>query len=141
MNFAFRFRLAAAFAALAALPACHNTCPQPASDDLMGTWQLTSHLCYCAPAPLPNETVTFQGQSFTFSRNGQVERTGTFTQVQAAPQCLGSAGPVPTLRLEFAPTSNLAPQAAQITISGNTLTLDYGSPCDAPLDTYKRVNP
>ena len=49
-----------------------------------------------------------------------------------------SSVPAPALRFTY-PPSNAGPTVAQYTLAGNTLTLDYGGPCDAPVDTYERL--
>ena len=111
--------------------------PKPANADLTGTWQLTNHQCYCTATPLPNETVTFTATDFTFFENGLPTRHGQYTLVSGVPFCHAGSAPVSILHLDFSPT-NQGPQETQYTLAGNTLTLDYGSPCDAPLDTYQR---
>ncbi|MDQ2772739.1 MAG: hypothetical protein M3Y54_19820 [Bacteroidota bacterium] len=108
--------------------------PKPANAGLTGTWQLTGHQCYCTPAPLPNEQVRFDAATFAFLRNGQKTLSGTYTETVDTTFCNRSA--VPAIR--FQPDSGAA-RPVQFTLRGNTLTLDYGSPCDAPLDTYQRV--
>lgn len=83
-----------------------------------------------------------------FSANGQAQLllngavVGTFRYSVATAIC-GATGPTPVLR--FSPATVLPigtpPQThhAVATLSGNTLLLDYGSPCDAPRDTYQRL--
>ena len=116
-----------------------ESAPKPANAGLTGTWQLTSHQCYCAAAPLPNQTVTFTATDVTFFENGRPTRHGQYTRVSAVPTCIAGSPSAPTLRLNFA-SANMGPQEAQYRLSGDILTLDYGSPCDAPLDTYQRIN-
>lgn len=103
---------------------------------LVGEWQLTSRQCFCAPGPVPNETATFTATEFSFYRDGQLISHGLYAPDTGE---ICSAAKVPVTKLSFAPA---APGSAftnvQITVSYNTLTLDYGSPCDAPRDTYRR---
>lgn len=116
-----------------------ESAPKPASADLAGTWQLTSHQCYCEAAPLPNQAVTFTATDVTFFENGRPTRHGHYALVSAVPACIAGSTTAPTLHLDFTP-ANTGPQEAQYSLSGDILTLDYGSPCDAPRDTYQRIN-
>ena len=123
-------------AGLLALTACQkDPSPQPDLSDLTGTWQLTKHQCYCAPAPLANEQVIFTSSSFTFLRDGLPVSSGTYSFTASANLCGGGpAGPA----LHLQPHSGID-RVTRYTFSANTLTLDYGGPCDAPVDTYERV--
>lgn len=112
-----------------------------AEDGLVGTWRLTNRQCYCPPnLPVPNETVTFTATTYSFYRNGVLATAGDYRSATATP--CGSTSPVPGL--QFAPTYPSSPAVrlgttrAAVTRTGNTLVLDYGSPCDAPRDTYER---
>ena len=108
---------------------------------LAGRWQLVSHQCYCAPAPLPNETVTFTDTDYSFFKDDRPTTNGTYATAPGA--ICGVTGPTPVLR--FSPAIvlpiGIPPQTrnATATLTGNTLVLDYGSPCDASRDTYQRL--
>jgi hypothetical protein len=103
---------------------------------LAGTWKLTDRQCFCPRTPMPNETVVFTNTEFTFYREGQRTVYGTYSYGTGSICGVGTATPV--LRFAYAnPNSTL--QAATSTVTGNTLVLDYGGPCDAPVNTYKRV--
>lgn len=138
-----RFALPALLGATLALAACHKECDiAPATGTgLAGRWQLSSRQCYCAPAPTPNETVTFTDTSYSFFKDGRPTTNGTYATASGA--ICGVTGPTPVLRLSpaIAPTIGIPPQTqnAIATLTGNTLVLDYGSPCDAPRDTYQRL--
>ena len=124
-----------------AFTGCKSTeTPAPGSG-IEGTWQLTSRQCYCSPGFTPNEQVMFGGRQMTFYENGRVARTGEFALTMATSACLGGNGsPAPALRFSF--TAGGAGSSEPLyTLSGNTLTLDYGGPCDAPVDIYQRVQP
>jgi hypothetical protein len=74
-----------------------------------------------------------------FYKNGLVERAGQYTVTTAPSACLGANSTVaPALRITYS-TGNTPPRVPQYTLVGNTLTLDYGGPCDAPVDTYQRL--
>ncbi|WP_201986565.1 lipocalin family protein [Hymenobacter rubidus] len=103
---------------------------------LVGTWRLVQHQCYCFPASLPNVQVTFTNSDFTFVENNQLKSTGTYTY--STTTTCGGNGPLPAIALAYA-TVNMTPQAVAYTLNGNQLVLDYGGPCDAPVDTYERV--
>jgi len=112
-----------------AIAGCKSTeAPAPGSG-LEGT---------CPAGPTPNELVAFGGRQVTFYKDGQVTRTGEYTVTTAASACLGGNGTtVPALHFTF-PAGGAGFSEPQFTLSGNTLTLDYGGPCDAPVDTYER---
>ena len=126
---------------LLAINGCESK-ESPAPDSgLEGTWQLANRQCYCPPGPTPNEQVVFGGRQVSFYENGRVARTGEYVVTMAASACLGGNGTTaPALQFTFASGSAGAGQPLY-TLSGNTLTLDYGGPCDAPVDTYQRVQP
>ena len=108
--------------------------PKPDRASLSGTWQLTNRRCYCALPGLPNEQVRFDATSFALLKDGKPTLSGTYTTTVATTFCNAlPAGPA----IRFQPDSTAA-RVAQFTLSGTTLTLDYGSPCDGPLDTYER---
>ncbi len=106
---------------------------KPDSTSLSGTWQLTNRQCYCLLPGLPNEQMRFDATSFALLKDGRKTLNGTYSATVPAAVCGRSAGPA----IRFQPDSTAA-HVAQFTLSGNTLTLDYGSPCDGPLDTYER---
>ena len=122
-----------------ALPGCKSK-ETPAPDGgLDGTWRLTNRQCDCPMImALPNETLTLTDNTFAFISNGQVGLRGSYAQVSASPRCIVTGGPAPTLRMS-SPTWNMRLTEVQYTLAGNTLTLDYGGPCDAPVDTYRRL--
>ena len=104
---------------------------------LAGRWQLISHQCYCAPAPLPNEVIEFSGNNFLFFENNRLGAAGPYTDNATATICGTKA---PAAALSFAPTTGVWQRGTPVfTLSGNTLRLDYGGPCDAPVDTYERM--
>ena len=117
------------------LAGCHKNSTEPVGDSLDGNWKLTNRQCYCPPTALPNETVSFSGSGFTFYKNGQLASSGTYRSAIVSSGCGG--GPAAGLQL----TSATGTQEAVLHLTGNTLTLDYGGPCDAPVDTYERVQP
>lgn len=105
---------------------------------LAGAWKLTSRTdCYCPAGQVLNETLTLTNNHFSFIRDGQVVREGTYTQGTAA-KC-GTTALLAVLALTEAgnqPTYNVP-----FTLDGQTLVLDYRNRCisDSPLDTYERL--
>jgi hypothetical protein len=129
------FRLLLLLVFTAAATACKKDSDSATSLD--GQWRLTERQCYCPRTAVPDETVTFQGSSFAFYQNNRLVRRGTFSHVNTADLC-GITSQVPALRFvldEATPTT----QTVGVHLDGNTLVLDYGSPCDAPRDTYQRM--
>jgi len=125
--------------ALLGLASCQKDASTTPSAALEGTWQLTGRQCYCPAGPVPDEKLVFSGQQVVYYKNGQVVRTGEYAITTAASACLGGSGtPAPALRITY-PPSNIGPTVPQYILAGNTLTLDYGGPCDAPVDTYVRL--
>lgn len=129
--------------ALLSLVSCQKEATAP-STTLEGTWRLTSRQCYCQPAPVPDETVTFTPNRFTFFNGNRATRLGRYSFTTGSPLCLTNGNVIPVVRfateLQFPDTTaNPYSTDVQYTIKGNTLTLDYGSPCDFPLDTYERL--
>lgn len=125
-----------------ALTACkkdHDTTPTDCSETVVGTWQLTQRQCLCAPAPTPDERVTFDGLgNFAFSRNGQIVSSGTYTLTTTAPNALCNANQ-PNVNFAYStgtPTSHNA--SASYALANCELVLDFGSCLDAPRDTYAR---
>lgn len=134
-------RLAFLLLVSASFSSCKKDADPQADASLIGTWRLVNRQCYCALLPLPNETVTFTATTFAFTRptpNPYLFTNGTY-QPAAVTLC-GLPNPGAGLRLTDA-LANIGPRDVQFTIKADTLVLDYGSPCDAPLDTYVRVQP
>jgi hypothetical protein len=124
--------------AAATLAGCSkDDCSKPSGEGLIGTWKLVDRQCYCLPAPTPNETATFTATSFAFFSNGQLRYSGTYAP--ATVTVCGMSSSAPGLRLNSSQPIIGSPEV-QYTITGNQLVLDYGGPCDAPRDTYERVN-
>ena len=126
-------------ATLLSLAACQKETAAPASS-LEGTWRLTNRQCFCAPAPVPNETVLFAAARFAFFRGGRALQFGGYTLGTAAAPCFNNGTTGPALHLTYsAASTNLGPPNTQYRLDGNTLTLDYGGPCDGSVDTYERL--
>ena len=127
--------------ALTLLPlvSCDKEATTPASA-LEGTWRLTNRQCFCTPAPVPDETIRFTTTQFTFFRGNRGMRVGTYAVGTAAVPCAnnGTTGPALLLTDSNATTIPGSP-TVQYRLDGNTLVLDYGGPCDAPVDTYERL--
>lgn len=121
-----------------ALAGCSkDNCSTPSGESLVGTWKLVERQCYCVPGPTPNETVTFTPTTFSFFANGQLRNTGTYAS--ATVTICGMSNPAPGL-LFSSNQPNVGSPESQYTLTGNLLVLDYGGPCDAPRDTYVRIN-
>ncbi|MFC7669967.1 hypothetical protein ACFQT0_23325 [Hymenobacter humi] len=80
--------------------------------------------------------VVFTNTEFTFYREGQRTVYGNYTYGTGS--ICGISTSVPVIRFAYV-NANSTLQAAKATVTGNTLVLDYGGPCDAPINTYKRV--
>ena len=119
---------------------CKSTeTPTPGSG-LEGTWRLISRQCYCTPTPVPDETVTLTATQFAFYSGNRALRLGNYTLATAAVPCLNNGTTGPALQLTYSTASTSpGPATIQYHLDGNTLTLDYGGPCDAPVDTYERL--
>ena len=117
--------------------ACHCEDPAPNSaTGLAGSWQLVKRQCYCIPGPTPNEKAIFTGTDFKLYANNALTTSGTYSS--AVGTICGISTRVPVLR--FTATSGQHTNWDAIaTVSGDTLVLDYGAPCDAPRDTYQRL--
>ncbi|GAB3869510.1 hypothetical protein GCM10028824_16610 [Hymenobacter segetis] len=127
----------------ASFSSCKKDSEPRADSGLIGTWRLVNRQCYCAPTPLPNETLTFTATTFTFSRFAPQPAPYPFTNGTYQPAAVtlcGLPNPGAGLRLTDA-VANIGPRDVQFTIQADTLVLDYGSPCDAPRDTYVRAQP
>ena len=101
---------------------------------LEGSWKLIDRQCYCAPAPTPNETAVFTSTSYSFFTSGQLATRGTYAS-QPIKTC---NAPTTGLRFTEAVLAN-GTHDAIFTLRNDTLVLDYGSPCDAPRNTYRRL--
>jgi hypothetical protein len=123
-----------------AIAGCKSTeTPAPGSG-LEGTWRLTNRQCYCVPAPVPDETITFTATRFTFFSGNRATRLGDYTIATAAVPCINNGTTGPALLLTDSNATTIpGPPTIQYRLTGDTLTLDYGGPCDAPVDTYERL--
>ncbi|GAB2863893.1 hypothetical protein [Hymenobacter ruber] len=127
----------------ASCSSCKKDTDPQADTGLIGTWRLVSRQCYCAPTPLPNETLTLTATTFAFNRVGPQPGAGPYTNGSYQPAAVALCGLPNTsagIRLTDA-VANIGPRDVQYTLQADTLNLDYGSPCDAPRDTYVRVQP
>ena len=126
--------------ALLSLFSCQKETSTNPSPNIEGVWRLTNRQCECVPAPLPDETVTFTATQFTFFNGNRAMQLGEYTLATAAVPCLNNGTTGPALHLTYSPASTSpGPATIQYRLDGNTLTLDYGGPCDAPVDTYERL--
>ena len=127
----------------ASLSSCKKDTDPAADSGLIGTWRLVNRQCYCALISLPIENLTFNASTYAFSRSTPNPSSLLFTngtyQAAAVSLC-GLPTPGAGLRLTDA-NANIGPRDVRFTIQADTLVLDYGSPCDAPLDTYVRTQP
>lgn len=103
---------------------------------LPGNWKLVHLQCYCAPGPTPDEQLVITNTDFTEYQDGAATIDATYT-VGNATLC-GIAAAVPALNLVPKNTLTLNGSAGY-TLRNDTLVLDYGSPCDGPRKTYRRV--
>jgi hypothetical protein len=87
---------------------------------------------------VPNETATFTNSEFTFHKAGQPPVSGTYVFTEG--RTCGGSPQIPVARLTYANRSNNPLTDVVVTVAGNTLVLDYGIACDAPRETYKRIN-
>jgi hypothetical protein len=117
-------------------------CDDPNPDEytsgngLPGNWKLVDLQCYCAPAPLPNQRLAITATGFTEYQNGAQTSSATYT-IGSATLC-GIPGATPALHLVPRVSTGYNSKVGY-TLNGDTLVLDYGSPCDAPRKTYRRV--
>ena len=139
MKSVFSYTALLGLATALSLTGCKNSAaPAPTEKGLVGPWQLTSRQCYCPQAPVPNEMVVFTPTTISFYKNSQLTASGTYLLMPIAPLCVGGASVVPGL--QFTVTSgNAFGHSATYTVSSDKLVLDYGGPCDAPVDTYTRL--
>ncbi len=118
--------------ALLGLSACKRDRDSICPDNLVGTWTLVNRQCFCPRTPVPPESITFEeGGGYILLRDGQRTR-GTYT-FGTESRC-NAGEPAVVLIADY---SSLA-SSARYTITGCTLTLDYGGCLDAPIDTYER---
>jgi hypothetical protein len=106
----------------------------PNQQGLVGKWRLVDRQCYCPRGPLPEETVNFTATNFWVFKNNQPVSNGTYSA--ATVTACGLPTPAPGLRLA---DSVLGPRDVIIILHGDSLVLNYGGPCDAPVDTYVRM--
>lgn len=80
----------------------------------------------------------FTPTNFAFYKNSLFTAGGTYLLTTITAPCNSGANVVSGLR--FTVTSG-APfnHSVTYTVSSSKLVLDYGSPCDAPVDTYTRL--
>ena len=110
----------------------------PAAKGLAGRWQLTSRQCFCPQAPFPNEMVVFTPTNFSFYKNSLLTASGTYLLTTITAPCSSGANVVSGLRFTVTSGTPFSHSAAY-TVSSSKLVLDYGGPCDAPVDTYTRL--
>jgi hypothetical protein len=129
------FLLICALVAVVGLASCSpDDEATPYHEGLVGSWRLVHRQCYCIPGPPPNETATFTATDYTFLKNSQPVSSGSYSAVSAT--VCGIPTPAPGLRFVDA---TLGTRDAIIALRGDSLVLNYGGPCDAPVDTYLRV--
>ncbi len=128
-----------AFAASSLVGCRHDSdSPAPAlSDDLAGSWRLTTLQCYCpASQPLPNEVLKLDAsQHFQLFRNGTLAAEGTYATGQG-PSCSAS-NIVPVITLTASSSTVYVPKGAY-TVENNVLVIDQCSAADGPRYTYQR---
>ncbi len=107
------------------------------STGLTGTWKLTNRECFCVPVPLADETLTFTDTEFSFYKENRQTVYGNYSF--APGKICGVSTPTPLLYLAYVNATSV-PGGVVVTVTGNTLVLDYGIACDAPRETYKRLN-
>lgn len=106
------------------------TCP----DTVVGSWKLVSRQCFCVPAAMPQETLVLQTSGrFIFYRDGQPTSSGTYMLGTTASSC-GSTASKPGIYFD----AGARPAGVGYSLTNCKLILDYGGPCDAPVDTYER---
>lgn len=117
------------------------SCPGPdelpgSIRNLVGTWKLTRLECFCVPG-LPNKMVTFTDTTFSFYQNDSLTYSGTYTPATAI--TCGLPATEPGLRFTYRPNKWGALTDAVFSVNRDTLVLDFGLPCDAPRETYERI--
>jgi hypothetical protein len=127
--------------ALLSLGSCQQKESAAPSLGLEGTWRLSHRQCYCTPAPLPDETLTFSSNQFAFYNGNRTTRSGDYASGPAPAPCRrdGTTAPALLFTYSFSTANTPTPPSVQYRLAGDTLTLDYGGPCDAPVDTYQRL--
>jgi len=131
-RFSLLFALTAALGLVSCSPDDEAT---PNHEGLAGNWRLVHRQCYCPSGPPPNESATFTATSFSFFKNNMPFSSGTYSAT-AVTTC-GIPTTTPGVRLVDA--ANGGTRDAIITLRGDSLVLNYGGPCDAPVDTYQRL--
>lgn len=122
----------------ASLAGCTHDADSPGPATLVGTWRLTDRMCYCAAAPLPDETITFTtDQRFRLLRNGTLAAEGTYA-LSRGPAC-GETTDRDQLRLVATTAGAYVPTGAY-TVQSQTLVIDQTNKCvsDGPVYTYTR---
>jgi hypothetical protein len=132
--------LAALTVLLAGCSKCKCDEPNPneyiSGSGLPGNWKLVKLQCYCTPGPTPDERLTITATDFAEYRDGAQILDATYTIGSTSLCGLPSASPA----LNLVPRITLdASRHPGYTLNSDTLVLDYGSPCDAPRKTYRRV--
>lgn len=123
--------------AVSLLTGCKKAPDSAPGSGVVGTWKLISHQCYCAAAPLPNETVVFTDTTFSFYQDGQRTKYGVYA---AGKGQICSSNEIPVTKFMYHPPARTAVDNVIVSLTQNALTLDYGSPCDrGALDTYERL--
>lgn len=113
------------------------TSEDPTGEGLVGTWRLTGRRCFCPRTPVPNESVTFTATEALFYQNNQLLYRASYDYTTGG--LCGVPGSNSLLRISYTvPSQPATNRLASATLNGNMLVLDYGSPCDAPVDTYTR---
>ena len=122
----------------ASLAGCRHEADLPSPANLLGTWRLTDRQCYCAVAPVPDETITFEAsQRFQLFRNGKLAAEGSYA-LSRSPAC-GETIARDQLRLA-ATTAGVAVPTGAYTVQNQTLVIDQTNQCvsDGPVYTYTR---
>ena len=102
---------------------------------LIGSWKLVDRQCRGCPTSTPDETITFTATGFTFYENGHFVADGTYADMTAS--LCGGPTTTPVVRFTYR-SLKLRPFNAAAATLANTLMLDYGGECDAPIDIYRR---
>ncbi len=115
------------------LSSCKHDSDTIYPDGLTGNWKLINRQCECAPN-VPNERLVLeQAGHFTFYRDGQPTRSGTYTLGTTVSSC-GATASEPAIYFD----SGARPSGVGYSLTNGRLILDYGGPCDSPVDTYER---
>ena len=120
--------------------AAETTAPGPASDSVVGTWQLTQ-LQSARPATgaVPKQELTLAAnQRFQFFDNGQLISEGSYV-LGTGSACSQAASAEPLLTLTVATPGTYAPTGNYTLTGGTTLVIDGCLAADGPRYTFKRV--